>query len=140
MPWNNFVRTTGFYQFVILWRDMFSKCALIWGLISKTKNIFENILGPTYWLQSMRKNYTNNFCLLVYLRSYNNKSEVFTISTAKPRHVLFANEPFLRKILLSFFSSNIHLYIEKKNARKSCLRFWKWNLKHTPQSAKNSCF
>ena len=32
---------------------------------------------------------------------------------SKEQHDLFPNEPFLRKILVSFFRSNIPLYIEK---------------------------
>ena len=50
---------------------------MIWGSISKTTNIFWNILGCTYWLQSIQKNDTRNFCLFVYLRSYNGKSKCF---------------------------------------------------------------
>ena len=34
--------------------------------------------------------------------------------------VLFANKPFLRKMLVSFFSSIIPLYIEKTPVEKSC--------------------
>ena len=34
------------------------------------------------------------------------------------QHVLFSNEPFLRKMLVSFFSSNIPLYIEKNPVEK----------------------
>ena len=33
---------------------------------------------------------------------------------------LLANEPFLRKMLVSFFSSNIRLYIEKNPVEKLC--------------------
>ena len=36
---------------------------MIWGSISKTANIFWNFLGSTYWLQSIRKNDSRNFCL-----------------------------------------------------------------------------
>ena len=39
---------------------------------------------------------------------------------SQPQHVLFAKEPFLRKMLLSLFSSNIPLYIEKNPVGKSC--------------------
>ena len=49
----------------------------------------------------------------------------------KLQHVLFANEPSLRKMLVSFFSSKIPW--------KNYVRFWKWNLKRTPESAQN-CF
>ena len=36
------------------------------------------------------------------------------------QHVLFENEPFLRKMLVQFFSSNIPLYIGKNPAEKLC--------------------
>ena len=36
------------------------------------------------------------------------------------QHVLFANEPFLRKMPVSFLSSNIPLYIEKSPVEKLC--------------------
>ena len=38
----------------------------------------------------------------------------------KEQHVLFANEPFLRKMLVTLFSSNITLYIEKNPVKKLC--------------------
>ena len=37
-----------------------------------------------------------------------------------PQYVLFANESCLRKMLVSFFSSNIPLYIEKNPVEKLC--------------------
>ena len=45
---------------------------------------------------------------------------VFRNSAVKQQHVLFENEPFLRKMLISFFSSNIPLYIEKNSVEKLC--------------------
>ena len=38
----------------------------------------------------------------------------------KVQHVLIVNEPFLRKMLVSFFSSNIPLYTEKNPVEKLC--------------------
>ena len=38
--------------------------------------------------------------------------------TVKPQHVLFANESFLQKMLMLFFSSNIPLYIENNLMEK----------------------
>ena len=38
----------------------------------------------------------------------------------KPQYVLFANESFLRKMLVSFLGSNILLYIEKGPVEKLC--------------------
>ena len=69
----------------------------------------------------IQKNDTRNFCLFVYFQSYNNKSKFSFLQTAvKPQHVLFANKPFLGKILVSFFRSNIPLYIEKNPVEKLC--------------------
>ena len=45
---------------------------------------------------------------------------VFTNSVVKLQHVLFANEPFLRKMLVSFFSWNIPLYSENNPVVKLC--------------------
>ena len=41
-------------------------------------------------------------------------------SAIKAQHVLFANEPFLCKMIVSLFSSNIPLYIEKNPVEKLC--------------------
>ena len=41
-------------------------------------------------------------------------------SAVKPQHVLFTKEPFLRKKLVSLFSSIIDLYIEKNPVEKLC--------------------
>ena len=43
----------------------------------------------------------------------------------------------IRKIPVSFFTFKIPLYIEKISW-KNFVRFWKWNWKRTPQSARNS--
>ena len=69
---------------------------------------------------------TRNLWLFVYLRSYTDKSKFLFLQTVvKPQHVLFAKEPFFRKILVYFFSSNIPLHIEKI-LWKNYVRFWKW--------------
>ena len=39
---------------------------------------------------------------------------------SQPQHVLFANEPFLYKILVLFYCSNILLLIEKNSVSKLC--------------------
>ena len=44
----------------------------------------------------------------------------FRNSVVKLQHVLFENEPFLHKMLVSFFSSNIPLYIGKNPMEKLC--------------------
>ena len=62
----------------------------------------------------------------------------FYKSAVKVQHVLFANEPFLRKTLIYFFSSNIPLCIEKNLVEKLCKVLE--NLRRTPQSVQNSGF
>ena len=62
-----------------------------------------------------------HFCLFVYLQSYNYKSKFSVLETVQSsRNVLFENEPFLRKMLVSYFSSNIPLYIGKNPVEKQC--------------------
>ena len=46
---------------------------------------------------------------------------VFASSTFKPKHVLFATGPFFRKMLVSYFSTIIPLYIKNNPAEK----WWK---------------
>ena len=58
------------------------------------------------------------FFLFAYLQSYIHKS--FTNCPVKPQHVLYANQPFFRKMIVSFFSSNIPLYVEKNPVEKPC--------------------
>ena len=54
----------------------------------------------------------------------------------KPQYVLFANESFLRKMLVSFLGSNILLYIEKGPVEKLC-KVLEMELKtYTPASPK----
>ena len=45
---------------------------------------------------------------------------VFRNSAVKPQHVFFESELFLRKLLISFFSSNIPLYTGKSPEEKLC--------------------
>ena len=91
--------------------------------ISKTANVFWNILGlgSTYWLQSIRKSDTRNFCLFVYLQVTTTKVNFrFWKQCSQVQQVLFENELLLRKMLVSFFSSNIPLYIRKNPVEKLC--------------------
>ena len=55
----------------------------------------------------MQKDDTMNFCLFAKLQRQN---QIFVSTNSATK---FTNEPFLRKMLISFFSSNIPLYIEK---------------------------
>ena len=89
--------------------------------ISKTGNVFWNIsrLGSTYWLQSIRKSDTRNFCLFVYLQVTTTKVNFcFWKHCSQAQQVLFENQLLLRKMLVSFFSSNIPLYIRKNPVEK----------------------
>ena len=126
-------------QFVILYRDIFSRCPCIWGSISKTANIFRNIFGSTYWLQSIQKNFTRNFGLFVYFQSYNGKGEFSFLQTAQLRRntSYIQTSHFCVKCWYRFLAL-VLLYTLKKMPWKNYLRFWKWNLKRTPQSGQNS--
>ena len=69
------------------------------------------------------KSDTMNFCLFVYFQSYNDKSKFSFLQTVQLRHntsYLRTSYLFLRKILVSLFSSNILLYIEKNTMEKLC--------------------
>ena len=61
---------------------------------------------------------------------------MFRNSAVKPQHVLFEIGPFLCKMLVSFFSSNIPLYI-KKNLVEKLFEVLEMELKtHTPVGLK----
>ena len=45
---------------------------------------------------------------------------VFTNSVVKTQHAIFPNKSFLGKVLVSLFSFNITLYIEKNPEEKLC--------------------
>ena len=100
-------------------------------------NIFWNILDSTYWIQSIRKINTKIFCLFICEVTTIKENFCLTNSVVKPQCILFANKPFLRKILEEFFSSNIPL-IGKKISWKNYVKLWKWSLKHTHQLYQNS--
>ena len=86
---------------------------------------------------SLWKNNTKNFALFVYFQSYNNKNKFLFLLTVQSRcSTSFVNKPFLRKMLVPFFSFNVPLYI--RFGCKNYVRFLKWNLNRTPQSAQNS--
>ena len=86
---------------------------MIWGFISKTENIFLNILGSTYWLkslQSIRKDDIRNFCLFVYFPSYNHKSKFSFLQTVQLRRDMsylltshFCVKSYYRFLALIFF-------------------------------------
>ena len=67
---------------------------------------------------SSESHFFHFFFLFAYLQSYIHKS--FTNCPVKPQHVLYANQPFFRKMIVSFFSSNIPLYVEKNPVEKPC--------------------
>ena len=131
----------GIYQFVMLYSDIFSRCPQIWSSISKTTNIFWNILGSRYWLQSIRKNDTRNFRLFVYLWSYKDKSKFLFLETVQSSRNTFYSRTshFLQKVLVSFFSSNISLYIGKNPVEK-LYKVLEMKLKNVHSSQPKICF
>ena len=61
---------------------------------------------------------------------------VFRNSAVKPQHVLFENKPFLRKMIVSFFSCNVSLYTEKNPVEKLCKVLEMELRKYTPVNLK----
>ena len=109
------------------------------SFIFKTANIFWNILVSTYWTQSIRKNDSRDFCLFGSFQSYNGKSKFSFLQTMQSScntSYLWTSH-FCVKCLYRFLPL-IFLYALKKIPWKNYVRFWKWNLKCTPQSAQNS--
>ena len=64
----------------------------------------------------------HEFLFICLLTKLQRQKWIFVLrnSAVKPQHVLFENEPFLHKMLVSFFSSNIPLYIGKNPVEKLC--------------------
>ena len=112
---------------------------MIWGSISKTANIFWDILGSFYWIQFMRKNDTRNFYSFVYFETYNDKSKFSFLQKLQSRGNTFYlwTSHFYVKCWYHF-SAIIFFYTLKKLPWENYTGFWKWNLKRTPQSARNS--
>ena len=76
----------------------------------------------------IRKNDTGNFCLFGYFQSYNDKGKFSFLQEEQSRSYkgairLSCEKPFLPKLLASFFSSNISIYIEKNPVGKLCKVF-----------------
>ena len=107
---------------------------MILGSISKTENIFWNILGSTNWIQSIRKKNIRNFCLFVYFQSYNDRTKYSffqTVQSRRNKSYLWTSH-FCIKCWYHFLAL-IFLFTLEKISWKSYLRFWKWNLKCTSQ-------
>ena len=99
-----------------------TKIKLVFEFCRKTKHCCEKVkikcLLFLCTLYFIRKSFFSFFFLFAYLQSYIHKS--FTNCPVKPQHVLYANQPFSRKMIVSFFSSNIPLYVEKNPVEKPC--------------------
>ena len=87
---------------------------MVCGSISETASIFWNILGSTYWLQSIQKSDTRNFCLFVYFRSYNDKQCCQSATPLISVPAIFAQSDSIVYLALTF------LYTLKKNVEKLC--------------------
>ena len=104
----------------------------------KLRNINYFVLWVLPGLQSIRKNNTRKFCLFVYLQCYNNKSKFSfsqTVQSSCNTSYLRTNH-FCTKCQYRFLAA-IFLFTLKKIPWKNYVRFWKWNIKCTPQSAQN---
>ena len=112
------------------------------GVPFQKLQLFSGIfLGSTYWPQSIWKKDTRNFCLFVYLQSYNNKSKFSFIQTVQSsRNLSYLWTSHLCAKCLYRFLALIFLYTLKKVPLKKYVRLWKWKLNRTPQLAQKSCF
>ena len=82
------------------------------------------------------KNDTRKFCLFVYLRSYNDKSKFSFLETVQSsRNTSYLRTSHFCAKCQYRFLALIFLYTLEKIPWKNYVRFWKWNLKRTPQSA-----
>ena len=127
----------GVYRFVILYSDTFNRDAHRFGVPFPKLQTFSEIFWALHIDYSQyEKNDTRNFCLFVYLRSYNDKIKFPFLKTVQSRR----NTSYLRTSHFCAkcnycFLALIFLYTLEKIPWKNCVRFWKWNLKRTPQSA-----
>ena len=121
------------HQLFILYRDIFSSRHGFGVPFPKSKTFFEifRVLPIGY---SLRKNHTRNFCLFVYLRSYNDKSKFWFLQTVHSRR----NTSFLRTIHFLTkcyyrFLALIFLCTLKKNTAEKLCKTLEMELKsHTP--------
>ena len=111
------------YQFVILSKGIFSRCHWFGVPFPKLQDFgrfwvlpIDHSLLTTICPKKQYKEFLF-ICLFAKLQW---KIFVFANSAVKLQHVLFVNEPFLRKMLVSLFSSNIPQYIEKIPMEKLC--------------------
>ena len=92
----------GFHRFRVPFPKLQTFSEIFWALHIDYSQYEKTILG-----------------IFAYLFIYEDKTRtVFRNSAAKPQHVLFENEPFYRKMLVSYFSSNIPLYIGRNPVEK----------------------
>ena len=63
---------------------------------------------------------TRIFCLISCKVIMTKLNFVFANSVVKSQNIVFANQPFLRKMLVLVFTINITLYIEKNLVEKLC--------------------
>ena len=88
---------------------------------------------------ALPKNDTRNFCLFFHFQSYNGKIKFSFLQTVQSR----GNTSYLQTSHFCVkcqyrFLVLIFLYTLKKILWKNYVRFWKWDLKRTPQLAQNS--
>ena len=76
------------------------------------------------------------FGLFVYLRSYNDKSKFSFLETVQSnRNTSYLRTSYFCAKCYYHFLALIFLYTLEKIQLKNYVRFWKWNLKRTHQSA-----
>ena len=91
------------------------------GLHFQNRKNFWNIMGSTYDYSINKKTILWLFYLFISkVTTTKVKLRFYKQCTVKPQHFLFTNKPFLRKMLESYFSCIISLYIEKNPVEKLC--------------------
>ena len=83
-----------------------------------------------------KKKDTRNFCLFVYLRSHNGNSKFSFLETVQSsRNTSYLRTSHFCAKCQNHFLALIFLYTLEKIPWKTYVRFWKRNLKCTPQPA-----
>ena len=109
-----------FWDFWFKSRKVFFSKRALFNETSDPQTLFLSKIGPVICKATTTK---------VNFRFYQQRSQAATRIICK--------QATFPQMLVSFFSSIIPLYIEN-TPWKNYVRFWKWNLKRTPQSAQNS--
>ena len=97
----------GAHWFGVSFPKLQTFCEIFWGLH----------VDYSLYVKTML---TRIFCLISCKVIMTKLNFVFANSVVKSQNIVFANQPFLRKMLVLVFTINITLYIEKNLVEKLC--------------------